>query len=65
VEGETGSSSETGVTCDVDGTDEVTTKVEHTIEIVEECIIKVEEAIDIKDEVPVSRAFPSFKQNMR
>jgi hypothetical protein len=40
VEYGTGSCSETRVTCDVDGTEEVT--------------IKVEEAIDIKDEMPES-----------
>jgi len=38
VEGATGSFSDTCVTCDVDGTEEVS--------------IKVEEAIDIKDEIP-------------
>jgi len=38
VEGGTGSCSETCVTCDVDGTEEVS--------------IKVEEAVDIKDEMP-------------
>jgi hypothetical protein len=38
VEGETGSCSQTVVKCDVDGTEEVS--------------IKVEESIDIKDETP-------------
>jgi hypothetical protein len=38
ADGETGSYSETCITCDVDGTEEVR--------------IKVEEAIDIKDEFP-------------
>jgi hypothetical protein len=47
VEGETGYCSETCVTCDVDGTEEVS--------------IKVEEAIDIKDEIPEAVSVPSFK----
>ena len=47
VEGETGSCSETFVTCDVDGTEEVN--------------IKVEEAIDIKDEIPEATSFPPIK----
>jgi hypothetical protein len=44
VEGETGSDSETCVTFDVDGFEEVS--------------IKVEEAIDIKDEIPEATSFP-------
>ena len=44
VEGETGSCNETRVKCDVDGTEEVS--------------IKVEEAIDIKDEIPEATSFP-------
>jgi len=47
VEGETGSCSETCVTCDGDGTEEVS--------------IKVEEAIDIKDGIPEAIIFPSIK----
>jgi len=44
VEGETGSCNETRVKCDVDGTEEVS--------------IKVEEAIDINDENPQAVMFP-------
>ena len=51
VEGETGSCSEACVTCDVDGTEEVSIKVEDAIDIKEEVSIKVEDAIDIKEEV--------------
>ena len=47
VEGETGSCSETCVTCDVGGTEEVS--------------IKVEEDIDIKDEIPEAISFPPIK----
>ena len=47
VEGETGSCSETCVTCDVDGTEEVS--------------IKIEEAIDIKDEIPEGAEFSPIK----
>ncbi len=47
VEGETGSCSETCVRCDVDGT--------------EEGSIKVEDAIDIKDEMPEAISFPPIK----
>jgi hypothetical protein len=47
VEGETGSYSETFVTCDVDGNEEVS--------------VKVEEAIDIKDEIPEGTTFSPFK----
>jgi hypothetical protein len=46
VEGETGYCSETCVTCDVDET---------------EVSIKVEEAIDIKDEFPEATIFPPIK----
>jgi hypothetical protein len=53
VEGGTGSYSETGVTCDVDGTEEVSIKVEESIDIKEEVSIKVEESIDIKEEVSI------------
>ena len=47
VEGETGSCSETGVMCDVDGTEELS--------------INVEEAIDIKNEMPEAIKFPPIK----
>ena len=47
VEGETGSCSETCVTSNVVGTEEVS--------------IKVEEAIDIKDEIPEAISFPPIK----
>jgi len=53
VEGETGSCSETGVTCDVDGTEEVSIKFEDAIDIKEEFNIKVEDAIDIKEELSI------------
>jgi len=52
VEGETGACSATCVTCDVGGTAEVSIKVEEAIDIKEEVGIKVEETIDIKDEIP-------------
>jgi hypothetical protein len=47
VKGETGCCIETGVECDVNGTEEVSTKVE--------------EALDIKDEIPEAITFPSIK----
>ena len=47
VEGETGPCSETCLMCDVDGNEEVG--------------IKVEEAIDIKDEIPEALTFPPIK----
>jgi len=58
VEGETGSCSEM---YDVDGTEEVSIKVEDAIDINEEVSIKVEEAIDIKDEIPQAIIFPPIK----
>jgi hypothetical protein len=61
VEGETGSCSETCVTCDVDGTEEVSIKAEEAIDIKEEVFIKEEEAIDIKDEIPETISFPLIK----
>jgi len=61
VEGETGSWNETGVECDVDGTEEVSTKVEEVLDIKEEVSIKVEDATDIKDEIPEARSFPTIK----
>ena len=51
LEGEICSYSETGVTW-VDGTEEVSIKVEDDLDIKEEFSIKVEEAIDMKDEIP-------------
>jgi len=59
VEGETGSYSETRVTCDV-RTEEGSIKVEDIIYIKEEVSIKVEEAIDTKDEIPEAITFPSI-----
>jgi hypothetical protein len=47
VEGETGSCTETGVKCDVDGTEDVS--------------IKDEETIDIKDEIPEAKILPSIR----
>ena len=47
VEGETGSWTETGVECDVDGTEEFSTKVE--------------EALDIKDEIPEAVTLQAVK----
>ena len=47
VEGATGSSCDTCVICDVDGTEEVS--------------IKVEEATDMKPEIPEPITFPSIK----
>jgi hypothetical protein len=57
VEGDTGSYNETCVTCDVDGTEEVSIKFEDTIDIKEEVSIKVEESIDVKDEIPEAITF--------
>jgi len=61
VEGETGSWNETGVECDVDGTEEVSIKVEEALDIKEEISIKVEDAIDVKDEIPEAISFPTIK----
>jgi len=61
VEGETGSWTETGVECDFDGTEEVSTKVEEALDVKEEVIIKVEDAIDIKDEIPEAIPFPPIE----
>jgi hypothetical protein len=47
VEGETGSCSAPCITCDADGTDGVN--------------IKVEDAIDIRDEIPEAISFPEIK----
>ena len=70
MEGETGSWTETGVECDVDGTEEVSTKVEDAIDIKDEISeaisfspMKTEQevAIDIKDEIPEAISFPPIK----
>jgi hypothetical protein len=61
VEGETCSCNETGVECDVDGTEEISTKVEEALDIKEEVSIKVEDAIDIKDEIPEALSFPPIE----
>ena len=47
VEGETASCSDTCVMSDVDGTEEVS--------------IKVEEAVDVRDEIPEAITFPPIK----
>jgi hypothetical protein len=61
VDGEPGSCSETCVTCDGDGTEEVRIAVEDTIDIKEEVNIKVEDAIDILDEISEATSFPSIE----
>jgi hypothetical protein len=61
VEGETGYCSETCVTYDVDGTEEVSIKLEEAIDVKEEVITKVEDNIDIKDEIPEPVPFPPIK----
>ena len=61
VEGENGSTNETSVECDVDGTGEVSIKGEEALDMKEEVSIKVEEAIDIKDEIPEAISFPPIK----
>ena len=60
VEDETGSNSEECVTCDVDGTEEVSINFE-AIDIKEEVSFKVEEAMDIKDEIAEAISFPPIK----
>jgi hypothetical protein len=52
VEGETGYCSETCVTCGVGGTGDGSIKLEEAIDVKEEVSIKVEDNIDIKDEIP-------------
>jgi hypothetical protein len=47
VEHETGPCSETCVTCGVDGTEEIS--------------IKIEETLDIEDEIPEAISFPPLK----
>ena len=62
VEGETGSCSETCVPGDGDDTEGVISiKVEEAVNIKEEVCIKFEETIDIKDEIPEAITFPSIK----
>jgi len=61
VEGETGYCSETCVMCDVDGAGEGSIKVEEAIDIKEEVSIKVEEAINIKDEIPEALSVAPIK----
>jgi hypothetical protein len=61
VEGETGNCSGTGVTCDDDGTEEVSITVEDAMDIKDEFSIKVEDAIDIKDEIPEAITFKTIK----
>ena len=61
VEGETGSCSETCVTCDVDGTEEVSINFEDAIDIKEGVSNEVEEAVDLKDEIPEAISFPRIK----
>ena len=61
VEGETSSNSEPCVTCDGDGTEEVSINFEDAIDIKEEASFKVEEAIDIKDEIPEAISFSPIK----
>ena len=70
MEGETCSCNETGVECDVDGTEEVSTEVEDAIGIkgeIAEAIsyppMKTEQevAIDIKDEIREAISFPPIK----
>jgi len=61
MEGETGNCSGTGVTCDDDGTEEVSMEVEDAIDIKEEFSIKVEDAEDIKDEIPEPITFTTIK----
>jgi len=61
MEGETGNCSGTGVTCDNDGTEEVSMEVEDAIDIKEEFSIKVGDAEDIKDEIPEPITFTTIK----
>jgi hypothetical protein len=77
AEGEPGSCRETYVKCDVDGSEEVSVKIEETIDIkaeiaefeIEEAIdikdeiaeFKIEDAIDIKGEIAEAIIFPSIK----
>jgi hypothetical protein len=58
VESETGYCSETCVTCDVDGTEEVSIEVEEAMDIKEEVTIEVEDPLGIKEEVSIKVADP-------
>jgi hypothetical protein len=60
VGGETGYCSETGVTGCVGGTGEGSDGLEEGVYIKEESI-KVEEAVDIKEEMPEALVFPPIK----
>jgi hypothetical protein len=60
VGGETGYCSETGVTGGVGGTGEGSDGLEEGIYIKEESI-KVEEAVDVKEELPEAIVFPPIK----
>ena len=57
--------SETCVTCDVDGTEEVSINFEDAIDIKEEVSFKVEEAIDIKMKYQKLYHFRQSRLNMR
>jgi hypothetical protein len=61
VEGETGSISDTCVTYDADGSEEVSIETEEVIDTKEDVSIKVEETIDVKDEIPEAIKFPPIK----
>ena len=61
VESETSSNSETCVTCDVDGTEDVSINFQDAIDIKEGVSNEVEEAINIKDEIPEAISFPAVK----
>jgi hypothetical protein len=61
VEGETGYCTQTCVPCGVDGTEEVSIKVEGAIDIREELSIKIEDNIDTRDEIPEAITFPPVK----
>jgi hypothetical protein len=64
VEVETGSCSETCATCDVDGTEEVSIKVEDAVDIKEEVSLKFE-AVYIKDEIPETATCPKTEHEVR
>jgi hypothetical protein len=61
VEGAAGSCIETGVRCDVYGSEEVSIKVEEALDVKAVVSIKVEEAIDTRDEIPEFVSVPSIK----
>jgi hypothetical protein len=60
-DGGTASYSETCVTFDMDGSEEISIKGEDAVDIKEEVSVKVEEAIVIKDEIPEAISYPSIK----